>query len=119
MLIASVGIMSLLFAVYGQHAWFAGVIKIEHAKGQSNQWRADLFCGGPDDREINPAIVRIVYVDPKAKDPFTGRLLLDEMRELLKSGDIVYVRFNRKGDIATVTTIEHFLKLKLNVKLPP
>lgn len=119
MMITSVAITALLFAVYGEHAWFAGVIKITHVTGNSNIWRVDLYSGGPDEREINPAIIRIVYVNPKAKDPFTGRLLLEEMRELLKTRDIVYVRFNRKGGIATVTTIEHFLKLKLNVKLPP
>jgi hypothetical protein len=118
MVITVVGITALLFAVYGEDCWCAGVINIGQTKGD-RLWHAHVYSGGPDERKMVPVAVDTVYVDPKAKDPFTGRLLLDEMRELLKSREIVYIRFNRRGGVDRVTTIERHIGLRLNPELSP
>jgi hypothetical protein len=90
-----------------------GTIKIEQWKSDGI-WRIEVYCGGPEARKINPAIIRIVDVDPKAKDPFSGRLLIDEMRELLKSQETfsaasTYSRRTRncsaKGQVARIRSL--------------
>jgi hypothetical protein len=106
---------SLLVAMVGQHVWTGGVIKIEQRKSD-NIWRVHVYCGGPEARRINPAIIRIVEVHPKAKDPFSGRLLIAEMRDLLKSQEIVGIRFNWDHGVCVAVAVEADVGLKLHLE---
>jgi hypothetical protein len=111
---------SLLVAMIGQHVWYGGVIQLREWK-DDGLWSVVIYCGGPEERKIDLRVIRYVNFDGKAKDPFSGRLLLDEMRELLKSQDIVYIRFNRdKEGICTAVAVQKGtgLKLKLEDSLP-
>jgi hypothetical protein len=111
----------LLVATIGQYTWYGGVIKMREWKSEG-LWSVVIYCGGPENRKIYPRAIRYVYVDPKWKDRLTGRLLIDEMRELLKSREIVLVRFNRDKDgVCWAVAIEKDgvgMKLNLEESLP-
>src|SRR5579864_5138808 len=95
---------SMLVAMMGQHVWEGAVVKIEQWKADGI-WFVEFYVGsveryGPNG-ELDRNLVRLINVDPKHKDPRTGRLLIDEMRELLKSRRLVWIRFNWNGRTAT------------------
>src|SRR5438132_3924522 len=116
--IASLGLVALLWAAYyGEDYAGGGVIKIEPPKSDG-LWHIVAY-GESTHRKIDPACISHFVVDGKAKNPFTGRLLIDEMRELLKSKEIVSIHFNKKDDLATAVALERNIGLKLILEDAP
>src|SRR5438270_473693 len=115
MLMASLSLNCLLIATYGVGSPLCGVIKIEQWKNEA-KWHVVIYHGGPDNRQINPALISHLEVDGNARDPLNGRLLIDEMRELLKSRELVMIHLNWIDQVPTAIAVQKHIGLKLNLQ---
>jgi hypothetical protein len=119
MVIATIGITALLGALVGDHAYIGGVLRLENLPGNPKIFRVILYSGRPEDRQLDPTKLRIVYTQPKEWDPFNRDLVFGELRNLRMAREIVMVRYSRKDGLDMVTTVKYTYRMQWSIFLPP
>jgi hypothetical protein len=94
------------------------VVNIKQRK--NDLWRVEVYVGEIRTRmpngELDQSAVYSLYVDGKAKNPYTGRLVIEELRELLVSHELVHIRANWKEGVCTEVSIQKGLGTRLKVQ---
>ena len=120
-LIPTLALVSLLSTTVGPYVWVSAVTKLE--EGADGIWTVQVYSGTKIAREPNGELSRVsarmAHTDAMARDPLTGRLILDELREALKSRELMYVRFHRNGSAAKITMVQHMKSLRLYLEPEP
>ena len=93
-----VPIATSLYTTYGEASRHGAVVKLEKGKDERH-WMMGLYINQTMDLDTNgkptlrPEWIHMYEVDGTAKDPLTGRLLIDELREVQKSKLIIHLRY--------------------------
>lgn len=108
MLIAAFAAASFLCTTLGGYGAHGPILELRES--HEPLWTVEIWCGGDQrlrDRKgrLSQQFVAILYVDPKAKDPLSGRLLVDELKEAIKSNRIMAMQFQRMNGYGVLTMV--------------